>query len=181
MSTDYKLRFTTPAAKEQVITVNGHKLACVSEFKEEKKQEIHEVRSIGQREASATVSGVLSFELTLTRELPEDDGIDFAELGVFRLVNGTAVYNGCKCIGVERTTKPDKTTVERVRIYALSRRSEAVNNTNLTFESEQTVLSDDGVNFDESLVFLVRRNSMAQLSDYFRRDARRYDNGYEIY
>lgn len=56
-----------------------------------------------------------------------------------------------------------------------------MNKTNLTFESEQTVLSDDGVNFDESLVFLVRRNSMAQLSDYFRRDARRYDNGYEIY
>lgn len=121
MSTDYKLLFMTPAADEQVITVNGHKLACVSEFKEEKKQEIHEVRSIGQREASATVSGILSYELTLTRELPEDDGIDFAELGVFRLVNGTAVYNGCKCMGVERTTRPDKRTVERVKIFALSR------------------------------------------------------------
>ena len=121
MSTDYKLRFVTPAADVQVITVNGHKLACVSEFKEEKKQEIHEVRSIGQREASATVSGMLSYELALTRELPEDDGIDFAELGVFRLINGTAVYNGCKCMGVERTTKPDKTTVERVKIFALSR------------------------------------------------------------
>lgn len=56
-----------------------------------------------------------------------------------------------------------------------------MNNMNFDFESEQTVLSDDGVNFDESLVFLVRRNSMAQLSEYFRRDARRYDNGYEIY
>lgn len=121
MNTDYKLRFTTPAAEEQLITVNGHKLACVSELKEEKKQEIHEVRSIGQRETSATVSGMLNYELTLTRELHEADGIDFAELGVFRLVNGNAVYNGCKCMGVERTTKPDKTTVERVRIYALSR------------------------------------------------------------
>ena len=121
MSTDYKLRFMAPAADEQVITVNGHKLACVSELKEEKKQEIYEVRSIGQREASATVSGILSYELTLTRELHEADGIDFAELGVFRLVNGSAVYNGCKSMGVERTTKPDRTTVERVRIYAQSR------------------------------------------------------------
>lgn len=121
MSTDYKIRFVTPAADEQTITVNGHRLACVSELKEEKKQEIHEVRSIGQREASATVSGMLSYELALTRELPEDDGIDFAELGVFRLVNGTAVYNGCKCMGVERTTRPDKRTVERVKIFALSR------------------------------------------------------------
>lgn len=49
------------------------------------------------------------------------------------------------------------------------------------FDAKQTVRSDDGVNYDESLVFLVLRSNMMQLSEYFRRDARRYDNGYKIY
>ena len=30
-------------------------------------------------------------------------------------------------------------------------------------------------------LFIVRRRDMSLLSDYFRRDARRYDNGFELY
>ena len=37
------------------------------------------------------------------------------------------------------------------------------------------------VNFDEQQLFIVRRRDMSFLSDYFRRDARRYDNGFELY
>ncbi len=40
---------------------------------------------------------------------------------------------------------------------------------------------ENGVNFDEQRIFTVRRRDMAYLSDYFRRDARRYDNESEIY
>ena len=40
---------------------------------------------------------------------------------------------------------------------------------------------ENGVNFDEQQLFIVRRRDMSFLSDYFRRDARRYDNGFELY
>ena len=43
------------------------------------------------------------------------------------------------------------------------------------------VLMENGVNFDEQQLFIVRRRDMSLLSDYFRRDARRYDNGFELY
>lgn len=39
----------------------------------------------------------------------------------------------------------------------------------------------DAVNFDETALFAVRRRDMTFVSDYFRRDARRYDNGFELY
>lgn len=39
----------------------------------------------------------------------------------------------------------------------------------------------NGVNYDTERIFIVRRRDMAFLSDYFRRDARRYDNGFETY
>lgn len=121
MSNDYSLRFVAPQADEQFVTVNGHRLAGVRELKEIKKQEIFAVHSIGQKEISATVSGELGYELILTRKLPDNDGIDFAELGVFRLKTADAVYSGCKCSRVERITKPDAETVERVCIMAPNR------------------------------------------------------------
>lgn len=40
---------------------------------------------------------------------------------------------------------------------------------------------ENGVNFDEQQLFIVRRRDMSLLSDYFRRDSRRYDNGFELY
>ena len=40
---------------------------------------------------------------------------------------------------------------------------------------------ENGVNFDEQQLFVVRRRDMSFLSEYFRRDARRYDNGFELY
>ncbi len=40
---------------------------------------------------------------------------------------------------------------------------------------------ENGVNFDEQQLFVVRRRDMSFVSDYFRRDARRYDNGFELY
>ena len=40
---------------------------------------------------------------------------------------------------------------------------------------------ENGVNFDEQQLFIVRRRDMSLLSDYFLRDARRYDNGFELY
>ena len=40
---------------------------------------------------------------------------------------------------------------------------------------------ENGVNFDEQQLFIVRRRDMSFLSDYVRRDARRYDNGFELY
>ncbi len=40
---------------------------------------------------------------------------------------------------------------------------------------------ENGVNFDEQQLFIVRRRDMSFLSEYFRRDARRYDNGFELY
>ena len=46
---------------------------------------------------------------------------------------------------------------------------------------EQLVYTRNGVNFDEQQLFIVRRRDMSLLSDYFRRDARRYDNGFELY
>ena len=39
---------------------------------------------------------------------------------------------------------------------------------------------ENGVNFDEQQLFVVRRRDMSFVSDYFRRDARRYDNGFEL-
>lgn len=40
---------------------------------------------------------------------------------------------------------------------------------------------ENGVNFDEQQLFVVRRRDMSFLSEYFCRDARRYDNGFELY
>ena len=39
-----------------------------------------------------------------------------------------------------------------------------------------------GMHYYEGMqLFIVRRRDMSFLSDYFRRDARRYDNGFELY
>ena len=40
---------------------------------------------------------------------------------------------------------------------------------------------ENGANFDAAELFIVRRRDMSFMSDYFRRDARRYDNGFELY
>ncbi len=49
------------------------------------------------------------------------------------------------------------------------------------FDMKKAVNEDDGVNFDTARIFVVRRRDMSFVSDYFRRDARRYDNGFELY
>lgn len=40
---------------------------------------------------------------------------------------------------------------------------------------------DDTVLCEDITRLLVQRRNMAELSEYFGRDARRYDNGFEIY
>lgn len=48
-------------------------------------------------------------------------------------------------------------------------------NTKIERQGEETVLCEDVTQL------LVRRRDMAELSEYFGRDARRYDNGFETY
>lgn len=49
------------------------------------------------------------------------------------------------------------------------------------FDMKEAAHDLDGVNFDAARIFIVRRRDMSFVSDYFRRDARRYDNGFELY
>lgn len=48
-------------------------------------------------------------------------------------------------------------------------------------DMKDAVREGDGVNFDAARIFIVRRRDMSFVSDYFCRDARRYDNGFELY
>lgn len=41
--------------------------------------------------------------------------------------------------------------------------------------------SDDAVLCEDITRLVVNRRDMSELSEYFGRDARRYDNGFEIY
>ncbi len=41
--------------------------------------------------------------------------------------------------------------------------------------------SDDAVLCEDITQLLVQRRDMSRLSEYFGRDARRYDNGFETY
>ena len=40
---------------------------------------------------------------------------------------------------------------------------------------------DEDVLCEDITPFLVQRRALTELSEYFGRDARRYDNGFEIY
>ena len=56
-----------------------------------------------------------------------------------------------------------------------------MNNKNKMLSVRPYAPDENGVNSDEQQLFIVRRRDMSLLSDYFRRDARRYDNGFELY
>lgn len=56
-----------------------------------------------------------------------------------------------------------------------------MNNEGEMFAVKSYTPNDDGVNFDDTNLFVVRRRDMSFVSDFFRRDARRYDNGFEMY
>ncbi len=56
-----------------------------------------------------------------------------------------------------------------------------MNNECETINVRSYTADENGVNFDEQQLFVVRRRDMSFVSDYFRRDARRYDNGFELY
>lgn len=52
---------------------------------------------------------------------------------------------------------------------------------NELFELRSYVADSDGANFDSSRLFVVHRRDMSFVSEYFRRDSRRYDNGFEMF
>lgn len=52
---------------------------------------------------------------------------------------------------------------------------------NETASSELYARDGNLVNYDEAQLFVVRRRDMSYVSDWFRRDSRRYDNGFEPY
>lgn len=56
-----------------------------------------------------------------------------------------------------------------------------MNNSGEMFGIKSYMPNEDGVNFDDARLFVVRRRDMSFMSDYFRRDARRYDNGFELF
>lgn len=55
------------------------------------------------------------------------------------------------------------------------------NNGERGLDINERVSESDGVNYDKTRIFIVRRRDMSFVSDYFRRDARRYDNGFAPY
>ena len=56
-----------------------------------------------------------------------------------------------------------------------------MSNTADIFDVRSYTPDENGTNFDDTELFVVRRRDMSFMSDYFRRDARRYDNGFELY
>lgn len=56
-----------------------------------------------------------------------------------------------------------------------------MSNTADIFDLRSYTPDEDGINFDDAELFVVRRRDMSFMSDYFRRDARRYDNGFVLY
>lgn len=56
-----------------------------------------------------------------------------------------------------------------------------MDNKNELFGQRSYIEDEDGTNFDSSRLFVVHRRDMSFVSEYFRRDSRRYDNGFEIY
>ena len=56
-----------------------------------------------------------------------------------------------------------------------------MSNTADIFDVRSYTPDENGTNFDDAELFVVRRRDMSFMSDYFRRDARRYDNGFELY
>lgn len=46
---------------------------------------------------------------------------------------------------------------------------------------DQEMLAPSARENDDIIPFLVRRQSMEELSEYFEKDSRRYDRGFEFY
>ena len=114
-----------PPNDDNTVLVNGVKLASVLAVREFETSSVYKVECFGDTLPAAVLTNDKEYGVELRRETAVPDGLSFDGLADFTVRVGNRLYSGCRCVRIERITKPDGPETEVVTIAAGARQEAA--------------------------------------------------------